>query len=93
MAVSRNDTLVDDAPYQQGLLAEPFYEHGPFPGPTNTVVMTVNKTDTSQVIKTPLNLTPISENLPAFSMELVCLQNGALTSIALTETTRLLTRR
>lgn len=28
MAVSRNGTLVDDAPYQQGLLAEPFYENG-----------------------------------------------------------------
>lgn len=28
MAVSRNGTLVDDGSYQQGLLAEPFYENG-----------------------------------------------------------------
>ncbi|KAG6362448.1 hypothetical protein INS49_010678 [Diaporthe citri] len=28
MAVSRNGALVDDAPYQQSLLAEPFYENG-----------------------------------------------------------------
>lgn len=33
MAVSRNGTLVDDAPYQQGLLAEPFYENGVPPPP------------------------------------------------------------
>lgn len=33
VAVSGNVTLVDDAPYQQGLLAEPFYESGRPPTP------------------------------------------------------------
>lgn len=32
MAVPRNGTLVDDTPYQQTLLTEPFYENGWFLG-------------------------------------------------------------
>ena len=35
MAASRNGTLVDDGPYQQGLLAEPFYESGMSSIPSN----------------------------------------------------------
>lgn len=37
MAVSRNDGLVDDGPYQQGLLAERFYENGPLLSSSNPV--------------------------------------------------------
>lgn len=93
MAVSRNGTLVDDAPYQQGILAEPFYENGPLLALSNPIVMTIKEANQSQAIKMPWGLMPTSENSPAFSMALACLQNGALTSIALTETTRSSTQR
>lgn len=42
---SRNGTLVDDGPYQQGLLAEPFYENGSSLASSDPPFLTDKKAD------------------------------------------------
>lgn len=88
MAVSRNGTLVDDAPYQQSLLTEPFYENGMSLSLSNSVLVNIKQADPFQATKMPWDLTPIFESLPVFSTALVSRRNGARISIALKETTR-----
>lgn len=92
MAVSRNGTLVDDAQYQQSLLAEPFYENGMLLSLSNFVLVNIKEADSCQATKMPWGLMPIFESLPVFSTALAFRQNGARIFIALTETTRSLIR-
>lgn len=92
MAVSRNGTLVDDAPYQQSLLAEPFYENGMSLGLSDYLLVSIKEAEPCQATKMPWDSTPIFESLPVFSTALASRRNGVRIFIALKETTRSLIR-
>lgn len=86
MAVSSNGALVDDAPYQQSLLAEPFYDNGTSPDLSDSVHVNIKEADPFQATRMPWDLTPIFESLPVFSTALASRRNGARIFIALRET-------